>query len=111
MTRRDFDAATKLNLGDGLARDERCSYRTRRMREHDGSGCDYPTRTRIGLIDERAWWNARRNHAWRTIDGTVICSNRDGFLPVLALGSQWRSVAAHRARVGLPLLEHRAVSP
>ena len=91
MTKREFDHETKENWGEqGMARDERCDYRERRMLEHNGSGAHGSTRTRMSLIDRRA------DHARRR--------NIGGFIPALDRGSMWRSIADHRARLRIPLL-------
>lgn len=49
MTKRDFDALTKRNMGNGLARDERCNYRTERMRETWGERRDGTGSLALGL--------------------------------------------------------------
>lgn len=83
MTKRDHDRDTKINHGCSYGR--RTEYRAERGRV---TGRDY--------IAERAAEMAWRNHP--------SAIGRDGFLPTLGIGSKYRTVAAYRARVGLPML-------
>ena len=101
MTKQDFDTETKQNWGSKcMASDERCAYRNSRHLEHNGSGSDAPTVTKLDLILRRGREMRRRNATHR--DGTII--NRDGLLPTLGIGSKWRNVAAYRRDAGTPLL-------
>ena len=97
MTKRDFDKATKQNWGSKcMARDERCTYRTSRGMQHNGSNAHGATTTR-DFLAYRAAEMAYRNE--------TLAIYRDGFLPTLALGSKFRSVANFRLVSGKPLLE------
>lgn len=82
MTKREFDAETKVNYGAHMG--NRTAYRAERghVRERD-------------YLAERCYAHWKRNWAY---------SFRDGFLPVLGIGSKYRAPTAFRAARGLPLL-------
>lgn len=96
MTKREFDAATKENWGGrGMASDVRCSYRERRMREHDGCGAYGPRCAPSDYIARRAWemQRVRRlRYPWEPA------------LATLGVGSKFRAGQAFAARQGWPLL-------
>lgn len=99
MTKREFDALTKENWGGkGMARDERCNYRERRMLKHNGSGAHEPTDTAVDYL-------AEREHEIRYL--RRIRDWHEPLLPVLGIGSRWRAPAAWRAKKGQTLLTGR----
>lgn len=98
MTKRDFDIETKQNYGERMPSDTRRSYRQERL-----------INDTLGFIDRRARAMTHRNlrySYYSSVEGRFVSgyANSDGFLPTLAAGSKWRSVAAFRRDSSLPLL-------
>ena len=95
MTKREFDAATKENWGGRMASDERCSYRERRMREHNGCGAYGPSCAPTDYITRRANEMARTRagrYPWEPV------------LATLGIGSRFRAPQAWAAQTGRSML-------
>jgi hypothetical protein len=90
MTRREFDALTKVNAGRGWASDERWQYRSSRLRAHHGCGAygpNGPAMQKPDQLAERARW--RRKNPGE---------------PIFSMGSVWRGRVTWRLLGRFPSL-------